>query len=444
MAARALGTRQKTVFTSKKTLFAMAAGYGAAGSSIVHGAPIMTPRIVIVGGGFGGLEAAFSLQALLQRPFEITLLDRSAYHAFIPSIHLIVSGKVSADSIRIPLQTVLGAADMAFVQDEALAVNAQKREVKIKGGTLPYDYLVISCGAENNYFGVPGAEEFSCRFRTPEDAERIRAKLVQTIAGEATCRFVLAGAGSEGVEVVGEVLDLIRNEGREGDLKAGRIAIDMIEGKTRLLPNFPGKVQDIVEGYLRERGVSLIAGDRIREVRKEGVVLESGQKRDASILIWSGGIKPSKLIRGLPLEKDPGGWLAVTNKLHVPGDERIYGIGDAVSIHADDGPLVLQRLAYHARDQARVAAFNIAADINGSEKAAYKPRTRPQLISLGSDMGIFTREDRVYSGPWVVTLKKAVERTHLMAYLSRPVSSALWSLMPGARLLRRMIARISA
>ena len=123
----------------------------------------MTPRIVIVGGGFGGLEAAFSLQALLQRPFEITLLDRSAYHAFIPSIHLIVSGKVSADSIRIPLQTVLGAAGMAFVQDEALAVNAQKREVKIKGGTLPYDYLVISCGAENNYFGVPGAEEFSCR-----------------------------------------------------------------------------------------------------------------------------------------------------------------------------------------------------------------------------------------------------------------------------------------
>jgi NADH dehydrogenase FAD-containing subunit len=404
----------------------------------------MTTRIVIIGGGFGGLEAAFSLKGLLKRPFEITLIDRSAYHAFIPSIHLIVSGKVSADSIRIPLRAVLGAAGMMFVQDEALKVNTEKREVTTNGTALPYDYLIISSGAENNYFGVPGAEEFSYRFRTPEDADRIRAKLVQALTEEATCRFVLAGAGTEGVEVVGEVLDLIRGEGREEDLKAGRIAIDMIEGKTRLLPNFPGKVQDIVEEYLRGRGVSLIAGDRISEVGKNGVVLDSGQRRGASILIWSGGIQPSKLIRELPLLKDPGGWLTVTGLLHAPEDERVYGIGDAVSISSDGGPLSLQRLAYHAQDQARVAALNIAADISGSEKVAYKPRTRPQLISLGRDMGIFTLEDRVYSGPWVVTLKKAVERKHLMAYLSKPVSSAIWSLIPGAGLIRRTLVRISA
>jgi NADH dehydrogenase FAD-containing subunit len=402
----------------------------------------MTTRIVIIGGGFGGLEAAFSLKALLKRPFEITLVDRSAYHAFIPSIHLIVSGKASADSIRIPLKVVLGAAGMTFVQDEALAVNSEKREVTTGGGALAYDYLVISSGAENNYFGIPGANEFSYRFRTPEDAERIREKLVQTLSQEATCRFVLAGGGTEGVEVVGEVLDLIRSEGREEDLRAGRIAIDMIEGKTRLLPNFPGRVQDIVEEYLRGRGVSLLAGDRISEVGKDGVVLGSGQKCGASILVWSGGIQPSKLIRALPLLKDAGGWLRVTDRLHAPEDDRIYGIGDAVSISAPDGQLALQRLAYHAQDQARVAAVNVAADISGSEKVVYKPGTRPQLISLGRDMGIFTLEGRVYSGPWVVALKKAVERKHLMTYLSRPVSSAIWSVMPGAGLVRRLIKRM--
>lgn len=404
----------------------------------------MTTRIVIVGGGFGGLEAAFSLKGLLKRPFEITLIDRSAYHAFIPSIHLIVSGKASADSIRIPLKAVLGAAGMLFVQDEALTVNTEKREVTTGNRTLPYDYLVISSGAENNYFGVPGAEEFSYRFRTPGDAERIREKLVQMLATEAACRIVLAGGGTEGVEVIGEVIDLIRGEGREEDLKSGRIAIDMIEEKTRLLPNFPIEVQDLVEEYLRGQGVSLIAGDRISEVGKDGVVLGSGQNREASILIWSGGIQPSKFIRELPLLKDPGGWLTVTGLLHAPKDERVYGIGDAVGISSDDGPLALQRLAYHAQDQARVAALNIAADISGSEKIAYKPRTRPQLISIGRDMGIFTLEDRVYSGPWVVTLKKAVERKHLMAYLSRPVSSAIWSLLPGAGLVRRMMVRMSS
>jgi len=333
---------------------------------------------------------------------------------------------------------------MTFVQDEALAVNTEKREVTTNSKTLPYDYLVISSGAENNFFGIPGAEEFSYRFRTPEDAERIREKLVQALSREATCRFVLAGGGTEGVEVVGEMLDLIRREGREEDLRAGRIAIDMIEGRTRLLPNFPGEVQDLAEEYLRGRGVSLIAGDRISEVGKDGVVLGSGQKREASLLIWSGGIQPSKLIRALPLVKDPGGWLRVTGRLHAPEDDRIYGVGDAVSISDGDGPLELQRLAYHAQDQARAAAFNIAADISGSAKIAYKPGTRPQLISLGKDMGIFTHEDRVYSGPWVVSLKKAVERKHLMAYLSRPASSAIWSLLPGAGLFRRMIIRISA
>ena len=404
----------------------------------------MATRIVIIGGGFGGLEAAFSLKGFLKRPFEVTLIDRSAYHAFIPSIHLIVSGKVSPDSIRIPLKAVLGAAGMMFVQDEALKVNTEKQEVTTNGRALSYDYLIISSGAENNYFGVPGAEEFSYRFRTPEDADRIRAKLVQALTEEAKCRFVLAGAGTEGVEVVGEVLDLIRGEGREEDLRAGRIAIDMIEGKTRLLPNFPEEVQDIVEEYLRGRGVSLIAGDRISEVRKDGVVLDSGQRREALILIWSGGIQPSKFIRELPLLKDPGGWLKVTGLLHASEDERVYGIGDAVSISSEGGPLALQRLAYHAQDQARVAALNITADISGSEKVAYKPRTRPQLISLGRDMGIFTLEDRVYSGPWVVALKKAVERKHLMTYLSKPVSSAIWSLIPGAGLVRRTLVRISA
>ncbi len=402
----------------------------------------MNTRIIIIGGGFGGLEAAFSLKVLLKRPFEITLVDRSAYHAFIPSIHLIVSGKASADSIRIPLKTVLGAAGMTFVQDEALTVDTEKREVATGGGTLAYDYLVISSGAENNFFGIPGAEEFSYRFRTPEDAERIREKLVQTLTQEAACRFVLAGGGTEGVEVVGEVLDLIRNEGREEDLRAGRIAIDMIEGKTRLLPNFPGKVQDIVEEYLRGRGVSLRAGDLISEVKKDGVALGSGQTCTASLLIWSGGIQPSKLVRALPLLKDPEGWLRVTGRLHAQEDDRVYGIGDAVSVFVGDDRLALQRLAYHAEDQARVAAFNIAADISGGEKIAYKPGTRPQLISLGGDMGIFTLKDRVYSGRWVVSLKKAVERKHLMACLSRPVSSTIWSQMPGAGLVRNFLKRI--
>jgi NADH dehydrogenase len=371
----------------------------------------MKARIVIVGGGFGGLEAVFSLKALLSRTCDITLIDRSAYHSFIPSIHLIISGKASVESLRIPLKTVLNAAGITFIQNEVVSIDIERKEVITRSNALPYDYLLLSAGATNNFFDIPGAEDFSCRFRTPEDAERIRIELVKMLDnGTKPCRVVLAGAGTEGVEVIGEVLDLIRAEGREEEMESGRITIELIEGRSSLLPGFPLKVQNRVADYLRHQGVIVTAGERIAEVRKDEVLLTSGRTHQASILIWSGGIQPSKLIRDLPLSKDPWGWLKVTDRLSVYGDEHIYGIGDTVSIYTDDGPLALQRLAYHAQDQARAAALNIFSHIEGKTRSRYEPKNRPQLISLGRNMGIFTFEDQVRSGPWVVSLKKAVER----------------------------------
>lgn len=198
----------------------------------------MTNRVVIIGGGFGGLEAAFTLKAI-GRGFDITVVDRSAYHSFIPSIHLIISGKVSAGDIRIPLGPVIRAAGMRFIHSAVSALDARTREVTTADGVIPYDYCLISSGATNNFFNLPGAEQFSCRFRTPEDAEKIRAA-VQAVLGEedAPCRIAVAGAGTEGVEVIGELLDLIRDEGREEELRAGRFTIELIEGKTALLPVF--------------------------------------------------------------------------------------------------------------------------------------------------------------------------------------------------------------
>lgn len=177
-------------------------------------------------------------------------------------------------------------------------------------------------------------------------------------------------------------------------------------------------------------------------MKNDQVRLESGRVSETSILIWSGGIQPSPFIQGLDFPKDPWGWLKVTNRLHVPGDETVYGIGDGVSIYTDDGPLALQRLAYHAQDQARVAALNIAASAGTGSFVLYEPKSKPQLISIGSGMGIFSAGDRVASGSWVVTLKKAIERKHLMTYLTKPLSSALWSRLPGTAALQRFRIRL--
>jgi NADH dehydrogenase len=402
----------------------------------------MADRVVIVGGGFGGLEAAFSLKGLLGPAADITLVDRVQQHCFIPSIHLVVSNKVQPHQISIPLNVVLGAAGIRFVQDEVLSVDPLTREVFARAGKLPYDLLLLSSGATNNFFDVPGAERFSCRFRTAEDAEHIRARLLKLLHGGEECRIVLAGAGTEGIEIIGEVLDLIRSEGRTEELDAGSITIELVEGKGAVLPSFPLAAQQCAEQYLRKQGVRLLAGERIAEASRDSVLLSSGVRLAASLLIWSGGIQPSRLVHDLPFDKDPWGWLRVNDRLQVPGDERIFAIGDAVSISTEDGPLTQQRLAYHAQDQARVAALNIAAQLSGGTTVRYRPKNRPQLISLGSDMGIFVFGDRVSSGPWVVSLKKAIERKHLLGCLSRPLSSVVRSRVPGSAFLQRIRSRL--
>jgi len=160
------------------------------------------------------------------------------------------------------------------------------------------------------------------------------------------------------------------------------------------------------------------------------------------MLIWTGGIQPTRLIQELPLTKDPNGWLKVTDRLHSPDDEYVYGVGDIISIYAHDEPLSLTRLAYHALDQALIASININNHLRGRRLVGYTPKDKPQLISLGKEMGIYTRKDTVLTGQWVVLLKKVVQARHLMTYLTKPGVSSVTAKIPGAsfRHLLRMLS----
>ncbi len=394
--------------------------------------------MVIIGGGFAGLEAAFTLKGLLEPAAGITLIDRNACHTFIPSIHEIISGKVEPQQLRIPLRVMLGPAGIDFIQEEVLGLDRERRQVSTNSTVLDYDYLVLGVGAENNFFNIPGAAELAYRFRSSEDAERIRQELSRIMADE-SCAYtvMIAGGGTEGAEVAGEAVDAIENGCGRDALLSGRITVELIEGQDRLLPGFPGRVRDFAGDYLRKRGVRLTTGSRIIEVRKDSVVLDGNAVRSASLLIWTGGIQPPKLIRALSLPKDPSGWLRVNERLQVFDDDRAYGIGDAISIYRGEKSLPVARLAYHAQDQARIAAFNIANHLAGRGLASYAPKSKPQLISMGRDMGLYVEGDEFHSGAWVVSLKKGIEKRHLLAYLTKPLSQTLWSKVPGSEFLNR-------
>lgn len=399
----------------------------------------MSFDIVIVGGGFGGLETALTLRGLVGDAGRITLIDREGFHSFIPSIHEISSGKITTRSIQIPLETVLAPAGIRFVRDEVIAIDLRDRRLTAAGTTLSYDCLVLATGAVNNFFGVPGAEEFSFRFRTPDDAARIRDNLTRLLAEDRPgVHLVLAGGGTEGVEVAGELLDLIRDSSGGDDHSPGNVTITVIEAQEQLLPGFPPAAREFAEHYLLEQGVTVVTGQRITTVSETSLVLASGREIAHSMLIWTGGIKPSRLVEGLALPKDPAGWLIVTDQLRSPADERFFAVGDVVTIQGPDGTLPLQRLAYHAQDQAEVAAINVASFLNGKAPIRYKPRFKPQLISIGNHMGIYTHGNTFKSGAWVVDLKKAVERRHLMSYLTRPLLAGISRKIPGIDMLKRL------
>ena len=391
----------------------------------------MSFDIVIVGGGFGGLEAAFTLRTLMGESASITLIDRQAEHSFLPSIHEVSTGKIAARSIQIPLKTVLAPAGIHFVQDDVSTIDTTRRQVSLADGELRYDCLLLATGAENNFFDIPGAERYSFRFRTAGDALRIRDSLERLLAeARKDVHLVIAGGGTEGVEVAGELLDLTTDN---------NVSITVIEGQQQLLPGFPAALGGFAEKYLQGKGVSIITAERITAVREDSLILSSGRVLPQSILIWSGGIKPSGLISGLDLPKDPAGWLIVDAFLRSPANERIFVVGDAATITGPGNALSLPKLAYLAQDQATVAALNISSFLQGSgDLARYEARTRPQLISIGKNMGIYAFKDTFRTGAWVVGLKKAVERKHMMSYLSRPLIAGIARNIPGSSLLIRM------
>ncbi len=401
----------------------------------------MKKRIVIAGGGFGGLETAFSLKHLLKSTEEITLLDRNDHQSFLPSIHEVISGKVRPHDIEIPFAPLLKIAGIPFVQTEILSVDLEERRVRTTDEVLEYDYLVLACGGEANFYGVPGAQEFAHPFRTPEQAERIGQDIKEILSDPTRpCRVIIAGGGLEGVEVAGELIDLIRETGNQEALESGSVTIELVDGAERLLPGCSQRTQDFVEQFLTGKGIKISTKSRIEKVHGDRIVLENGEEREMSILIWTGGIQPGKFIRDLPLPKDAGGWLQVTSDLNSTVDDRVFGVGDIISVTVEEPHAPLPRVAYYALDQARVAALNIFYDIKGRRKIGYHPKIKPQLISLGSKMGVLTGDELVLSGSWIVGMKKVVEKRHLWTYRQRPYSLAAARLLPGSEI--RHLARL--
>ncbi len=329
-------------------------------------------KLVIVGGGFGGLYAAKAARRL---DAEITLVDRRNFHLFQPLLYQVATGGLSPGEIASPLRFVLRRnRNTAVVMAEVTGFDVSRRRVLLADGELPYDTLILATGARHHYFGNDQWERVAPGLKTIEDATEIRGRILEAFehaerepdpaVRQAWLTFVLVGGGPTGVELagaLGEIAnDTLRNDFRHIDPRAAKIIL--IEGEDRVLPPFPRDLSAQAERDLIGLGVRPITSARVTGVDSGGVTFILGNRVEyipARTILWAAGVKASPLggllAEGTGAPLDRSGRVIVQPDLSVPGHPEILVIGDLAHCTQDGAPLpgvapvAIQQGSYAAR-----------------------------------------------------------------------------------------------
>jgi NADH dehydrogenase len=310
----------------------------------------MNPKVVIIGGGFGGLNVA---QHLKKAPVDLLLIDKTNYHLFQPLLYQVATAALSPGNIATPLREVLAKqANATVFMADILSVDKSKKEViATNGDTFPYDYLVLAPGSTHSYFSHPEWEMFAPGLKTLPDAETIRSKILLSYERAERClthaeaekfmRFVIVGAGPTGVEMAGAIAELAHRSLVHNFrfINPKETKIYLIEGMNQILPIFPQKLADKSQRDLEKLGVDVLLNTFVTNVTPEGVWLKDKLLETANI-IWAAGNEASPLLKSLEVSLDKYGRVLVNPDLSIPGHPDIFVIGDAAcSLDSKNSPL---------------------------------------------------------------------------------------------------------
>jgi NADH dehydrogenase len=306
------------------------------------------PRVVIVGGGFGGLYAA---RGLARAPVRVTIVDKHNYHLFRPMLYQVATGLLSADEIAAPIRSILRKQKNADVlMEEVVAIDTGNRIVLTRHGELGYDYLVLATGIKYNYFGHDAWKEVAPGLDSVDDADHIRGKILTAFeeaerlgatgdADPARVRqlltFVLVGAGTAGVEMAGTIAEMARmalaKDFRHIDPRSAHIVL--FEAAPRILPTYPPPLAARAHRHLEGLGVQVRTGSRVESVDEEGVMVD-GRRIHSRTVLWSAGVTASGAGQWIGAETDHVGRVKVGADLSVPGHPNVFAVGDTALLSA--------------------------------------------------------------------------------------------------------------
>ena len=359
-------------------------------------------HVVIVGGGFAGLQCARKLAA--DPHVRITLLDKNNYQQFQPLLYQVATAVLAPSNVAFNLRVTLRKHPNVHVKmTEVVSVDLSTRVVRTAHGEqYQGDFLVLAAGAQANFFGTPGADENSYPLYSLADAERLRSRILAMLESadrdpslieKGALNVVIVGAGPTGTEVAGALGDMLRSAIKKrtgtayGDLAAERAKIVLVDGGHAVLSAFSPHSQSYAAKMLEERRVEIRLGTRVKEVRDGHVTLSDGTRIPTHTVIWAGGLKAASLSNNLGIKTGAGGRIDVRPDLTVAGLPRVYALGDFANIEGKDGK-ALPQLGSVAEQSGKWCAKNLLLDLAGKSTEPFHYFDKGIMAMIGRNSAV--------------------------------------------------------
>ncbi len=397
-------------------------------------------RIVIVGGGFGGLHLVRQLERRLRREeADVTVIDRHNYHLFTPLLYQVATGELPAHAVAYPLRDTTARAGFRFVNTQVEAIDVERRAVDTADGAFPYDHVVIAAGSVANDYGIAGVREHALQMKELADAEAVRRSILSSIERAAMERdaarrrhllaFAVVGAGPTGVEVSSSLRDLMRHSLRPmyPQIDFDRDAsIVLIDGSDRVLAGMDLRLSRLAMEQLLSQRIKVVLRTLVNEIRPGTVLTKDGGRFDAGTVVWSGGVKTNPLVAALALPQARDRRLVVDDCFRAAGRDDVFALGDAASFEQNGAPL--PQLAQVAVLEAPAAARNLLRSLRGEPPLPYRHKPKGDLIALGRTSAGAKLGDVVFGGLPAWSVWRVNYLTQLLGVRNRATLLAEWTL----------------
>lgn len=396
--------------------------------------PPSSPRVVIVGAGFGGLAVAKSLGG---QPVQVTVLDRENHHLFQPLLYQVATAGLSPANIAQPVRSILRRHEnIEVLMADVTGFDLEKKLVLAGERSIPFDYLVVATGARHSYFGHPEWEAFAPGLKTLEDAVDIRRRLLlafekaevatDPVERERLLTFVIVGAGPTGVEMAGAISEIAREtmlqDFRHIDPREAKVIL--LDAAARVLPVFDESLSKKAEQQLKSLNVTVRLGASVQGINEEGVSTPDGFIH-ARTVIWAAGNAASPLVKSLPGTFDRAGRIQISETLNLHDAPNIYVLGDtALCLGKDNKPL--PGVSPVAMQQGACAAKNILAQIDGKPLENFAYWDRGSMATIGRHRAVADVHFAKFSGVLAWLAWVFVHLVFLMSFRNRISVFLIW------------------